>query len=122
MKKNILFFCLIVYSFLELSFHKIERDTFQSEIFVRIVNESKFELTNISLFSLKFNDLNLYKASRYKVLNFNKNSDDSMLYLTANNKHFALYVSPGLLNGEYSYIIDSLSLEKRYVFITKIKD
>lgn len=110
---------LIVFVFFASAFYKYEKDNFQTKISIRIVNDSKFKLTKISLFSIKFTDLNVHDKSIYKNLNFNDGRDDAMLYLTVNKKHFVLFVSPIDVKGKYSFIIDSVSVERRHVYMRR---
>lgn len=122
MKKVIIIFCLLVYPFSEILFGNNDKNVKRNKIFIRIVNESDFKLTKIHLFSEKFKDLVVQEKSEYKILDFDRNSDDAMIFLMANNNNFGLYLSPESVNGKYSYIIDSLSFEKRYIYLKIIKD
>ena len=119
MKKLTIILYLIVFVFSEPAFYKYEKDNFHTKISIRIVNESKFKLTKISLFSIKFTDLNVHDTSIYKNLNFDDNRDDAMLYLTVNKKHFVLFVSPIDVKGKYSFIIDSVNVERRYIYMRR---
>lgn len=117
---NKIFFLLMIVAFLTLSFHQKRNDISQTKILIRVVNESKFNLKDISLFSVKFNNLKIKEKSKFKELNFNKNSDDAMIYLTANNKRFALYITAVSEFGKHSYIIDSLNMERRYIHLRQV--
>jgi len=112
----------MIVAFLIMSLSIIKNDNSQSKMAVRIINKSEFDLSNISLFSIKFEDLGLKRSTDYKNLNFNIDSDDAMMYLTAKNKRFALYVSPSTVNGHYSYIIDSLSMQRSYIYMRKVRN
>lgn len=94
----------------------------QTKVCYRIYNLSNYSVTEIALFSRSFQDLNQNKKSKYLKINFQKDQDDPMLYLTANQKRLAIYVSPAEDKGNYTFVIDSIDIERRKIYVNRIKD
>ena len=110
----------IIIGFILFSLYKIEPLIYQNKVCIRIFNNSKFEITKVSIFSIKFDNIKQGKKSKFKRLNFNIETDDSLLYLTAKSNNYALYVTPEFSIGKYMYVIDSLNEENRFIYLRKV--
>jgi hypothetical protein len=113
---------LILSSFIGLSFAKTGSRIHQDKVCISIQNNSGHKLVKLSIFSIKFKDLPSGRKTSFKSLNFNKKKDDAMLYLTAANIPFMLYIPPKQKRGNYTYTIDSLDLQKRYIYLVEIQN
>lgn len=103
------------------SYFQSNLDLLQSDISIRIVNQSTSRLENVYIYSVRFDNIKLNEKSKYVKLNFDKNIDDAMIYLKAENKNFSFYISPIYQNGKYSFVIDSLNFERRFIYLRRIK-
>lgn len=91
---------------------------------IRIINNTPHKLTYISLFSMKFPDLDPNDTSEYKVLNYNYLKDDDMIYCMQGDKKLGRYVElPDSSATHFSYSLDSVSNDILYVssFVDKNK-
>ena len=113
----------IIYTFLNLLINNFSKQaSYQEKLCIRIVNNTVDNITNISLYSHKFKDLDIGEKSHYKIFKFDNRTDDPMLYLKTNNNNFALYLSsPDSMKGNYSYIIDSVNIFNGYIYIRELK-
>jgi len=123
--KRIVIIALLLLSFVLSfsSFIRIEKHFSQNNICIRIANNSLLKLDEVSIFSLPIGNIESKGKSNYVILNFNDKSDNAILQLKFKNKFFALYVSPNFIDkGKYTYIIDSINLENRFIHLRRIKD
>ena len=87
---------------------------------IRVVNNSSYKLTDISLFSIPFEDLKPKDTSEYKVLNYDYHKHDPLIYSRANNTNLVRYLAIPPENAKkFTYSIDSI--HNKVIFISTIQ-
>nr|WP_288936015.1 hypothetical protein [uncultured Allomuricauda sp.] len=77
---------------------------------IRIINNTRHKLTQLSLFSMKFGDLYPNDTSQYKTLKFNQLKDDDMIYCLQDGEGLGRYVMlPDSTAKYFTYSLDSVS-------------
>jgi hypothetical protein len=94
----------------------------QQETKIRLVNQSQFMVSNISLFSIPFSNLKPQDTSEYKILNFKELEDAPMIYVTANGLNLSRYLEIAPLKRNYTYKIDSIQLDNRIIHVSLIEN
>jgi hypothetical protein len=94
----------------------------QQETKIRIVNQSQYKVSNISLFSIPFEYLNPQDTSEFKILNFKELEDAPMIYGTVNGINFARYLEIAPLKRNYTYSIDSIQFENRIIYVSLMEN
>lgn len=94
----------------------------QQETKIRIVNLSQYKISDLSLFSIQFVDLNPKDTSEFKILNFKELEDSPMIYGTANGTRLSRYLEIAPLKINYTYRIDSIQIENRVIHVTLIEN
>ncbi|MGX1930517.1 hypothetical protein [Flagellimonas sp. 2504JD4-2] len=90
---------------------------------IRIVNNSDKGFTNVSLFSMKFPDLQQMDTSEYKELRYDSLKHDPLIYCMNNGFNYGRYVViPEDGPGHYTYTIDSVNNKLIYVSLNKTDD
>ncbi len=84
---------------------------------IRVVNYTEFEMLNISLFSIKFENLNPGDSSYYKVIHYNYLKDDPLIYAKINNINLGLYLEIPVENKKNTYTIDSVDLNNKRLYV-----
>ncbi|NER11541.1 hypothetical protein SAMN06265375_10393 [Muriicola jejuensis] len=84
---------------------------------IRLANSTGFELSNISLFSIKFENLNPGDTSGYKEINYDYLKDDPLIYTTINHIILGLYVEIPKENKKNTFIVDSVNMENKRLYV-----
>ncbi len=83
---------------------------------IRVINNSGYGFTNVSLFSMKFEDLQAGDTSEYRELRYDPLKHDPLIYCINNGTNFGRYLKiPEKSISHFSYVIDSLKNEIIYV-------
>lgn len=87
----------------------IENRRGQQSITLRIINACPYTVYNVTLFSEQFANLKPGDTSNYQTLNYRPLQDDSLIYLSIEEKNYGRYVTiPKADNEKVSYVIDSI--------------
>ncbi|MDC6366874.1 MULTISPECIES: hypothetical protein [Flavobacteriaceae] len=88
---------------------------------IRIINNSKFSLSQVSLFSMRFEDLQSGDTSVYKVLKYNSLMHDPLIYCISDSINYGRYVKiPSTEAKQYVYVVDSLA--DRMIYVNSFED
>ncbi len=88
----------------------------QTSTKIRVVNNSEFYFTGVSLFSMNFDNLKPGDSSSYKLLKYDPLKDDSLIYCIAEGYNYGRYLKlPDKEFGNYTYQIDSVKSKILYV-------
>lgn len=83
---------------------------------IRVLNNSEFSFTHVSLFSMKFGDLQPNDTSEYKSLRYDSLKDDPLIYCVKDGENLGRYLKiPDSTVKFYTYSIDSISNGILYV-------
>jgi len=94
----------------------------QKETKIRVVNNSGHELNNLSIFSVKFNNLLSGDTTAYQILDFDESKDDPMIYCTVDLNNLSLFVAKPENGKNYTYSIDSLDLVNKRIYFGLLID
>lgn len=76
---------------------------------IRIINNTEHVFSNVSLFSMNFEDLQPHDTTAYRKLSLDILKDDPLIYCMEDNFNYGRYVQiPEEEGGKFSYRIDSL--------------
>ncbi|WP_435136203.1 hypothetical protein [Formosa sp. A9] len=90
---------------------------------IRVINDTEIYFTNVSLFSMPFENLKPRDTSAYQILNFNALKDDSLIYCSSGDNNFARYLEIPKREAVYvTYVIDSIYNDMLYVSTTYTKE
>ena len=88
---------------------------------IRIDNATEYALSEVSLLSISFEDLEPGGTSKYKTLKSDAVEMDPILQFKVEGEQFVIYVSiPS--SGAYTYSIDSLDREMQMIYLSVGKD
>ncbi|MER3318214.1 MAG: hypothetical protein RIB79_07970 [Allomuricauda sp.] len=83
---------------------------------IRVINNSGHSFTHVSLFSMKFENLQPKDTSEYKSLRYDSLKDDPLIYCVQEGKNLGRYLKiPKNMVRFYTYSIDSISNGILYV-------
>ncbi|MCL6266245.1 hypothetical protein [Flagellimonas myxillae] len=93
----------------------------QNDLFIRIINDTSHEFTNVSLFSMEFQDLSPQDTTKYLALKFDSLKHDPLIYCVSEGTNYGRYVKiPEGNAGYYTYTIDSL--KNKMIYVNLVKD
>ncbi|NER13993.1 hypothetical protein GWK08_11115 [Leptobacterium flavescens] len=109
--------------FLISTFSIEEKNCLQSDnkSFIRILNNSKYPLGNIMLYSKHFKDLRPGDSSKYKKIRFDERKDDAIVFVSVNEVNFAVFLTVPEIGRKYTVVIDSIQLKERNIFVRELK-
>lgn len=84
-------------------------DLTQESTQIRIINNTMYKFTQVSLFSMEFGDLYPNDTSDYKTLNFDRLEDNDMIYGVQDGERLGRYVMlPDSTAKYFTYSLDSV--------------
>ena len=101
-------------------FHIIFLVLFQQQIEISIINNTKFTIEELNVYSQKFKSLKPKDTTTYKSFVFDGLSNNSIINLKAVNKQFILYIPPPKY-AKYTIIFDSLNIKNRVIYYSTLK-
>ena len=84
---------------------------------IRVINSTEFEIYNISLFSIGFENLEPGHMSCFKDIHYNYLKDDPLIYATINNINLGLYLEIPVEDKKNTYTIDSVDLNTKRLYV-----
>lgn len=97
-------FLLLIYSFQK-----------QQPTEIRIINNTKFCLEELNVYSQKFKNLRLKDSTNYKSFIFDELTHNSIISLKAEDKYFALYIIQPKFEKN-TIFLDSLDIKNRIIY------
>lgn len=83
---------------------------------IRVINNSGHQFEHVTLFSMKFGDLQPNDTSEYKILNYDSLRDDPLIYAVMEGDNLGRYLRiPDKNIRHYTYVMDSVSSGILYV-------
>jgi len=77
---------------------------------IRVINNSSFFLSHVSLFSMTFGDLKPKDTSGYKELSYDPLRHDPLIYCIIEETNYGRYLKiPEESTKYYTYVVDSLN-------------
>ena len=77
---------------------------------IRVINASDRAFTNVSLFSMNFENLHPNDTSQYKELRYDPLRDDPLIYCVNDGKNLGRYLTiPDQTVRRFTYVIDSVA-------------
>ena len=94
----------------------------QEQTKIRVINNSSYELTNLALFSMRFNNLLPGDSTAYQVLEYDELKDDPMIYCIVDQNNLSLFLKKPENEGNFTYSIDSLDLTMKRIYFKMTTD
>ncbi|HEA22428.1 MAG TPA: hypothetical protein ENH87_16125 [Pricia antarctica] len=77
---------------------------------IRVINATDHSFTNVSLFSMNFDNLLPNDTLAYKELRYDSLRDDPLIYCVIDGKNLARYLTiPDKAARRFTYVIDSVT-------------
>lgn len=104
----ILFFLLVVHgTFWDCGTKSIQKS---KKVQIRVINNTGYNFTNVSMYSMPFDDLQPNDTSEYKELAYDSLRHDPLIYCMNGDTNYGRYLVIPKEETEYcSYVIDSIS-------------
>ena len=83
---------------------------------ILIINNSEFLFSNINCYSTRLENIKSKDSLSFNKLNYNIDTDNSMLSLSVKNKTFIIYLKQLECNKNFTIQIDSLNLKNQFIY------